>query len=147
MPSFADRLRLLRNQKGLSQADFAKQIKISKSSVNMYERGEREPSFKTLEIIADYFNVDMDYLLGKSEIVNKVQWSISTPDNLSTRSSEKSLTLSAPATEFHLEPYEEELIRKFRCLDDRGRSAVLNVLDHEFASLPGEKDHPAAKEA
>ena len=51
--------------------DFAKQIRISKSSVNMYERGEREPSFETLEVIADYFNVDMDYLLGKSDVVRK----------------------------------------------------------------------------
>lgn len=79
MPRFSERLRLLRTEKGLSQADFAKQIKISKSSVNMYERGEREPSFKTLEQIADYFNVDMDYLLGKSDIINKVQWSPNIP--------------------------------------------------------------------
>lgn len=71
MAMFSDRLRSLRTLKGLSQSDFAKQIGISKSSVNMYERGEREPNFKTLECIADYFNVDMDYLLGKSDIVNK----------------------------------------------------------------------------
>lgn len=37
----------------------------------MYERGEREPNFTTLEKIADYFNVDMDYLLGKSDIANR----------------------------------------------------------------------------
>ena len=79
MSKFSERLKLLRTSKGLSQADFAKQIKISKSSVNMYERGEREPSFKTLEHIADYFNVDMDYLLGKSDIVNKTQWTPQIP--------------------------------------------------------------------
>lgn len=72
MPEFSDRLRLLRTSKGLSQADFAKQLKISKSSVNMYERGEREPNFKLLEKIADYFNVDMDYLLGKSEVITRI---------------------------------------------------------------------------
>lgn len=71
MVQFGDRLRTLRTEKGLSQMDFAKQIRISKSSVNMYERGEREPSFETLEVIADYFNVDMDYLLGKSDTVRK----------------------------------------------------------------------------
>lgn len=79
MPKFSERLRLLRASKGLSQADFAKQIKVSKSSVNMYERGEREPGLETLERIADYFNVDMDYLLGKSDIVNKNSWSIAQP--------------------------------------------------------------------
>ena len=36
----------------------------------MYERGEREPNFETLEVIADYFNVDMDYLLGKTNTPN-----------------------------------------------------------------------------
>lgn len=74
MPKFCERLRTLRTNKGLSQQDFAKQLGISKSSVNMYERGEREPSFEMLELIADYFNVDMDYLLGKSEFTNKFQW-------------------------------------------------------------------------
>lgn len=71
MARFSDRLRELRNAKDLSQSDFAKQLGISKSSVNMYERGEREPNFKMLEQIADYFNVDMDYLLGKSDIRSK----------------------------------------------------------------------------
>ena len=74
MPNFGERLRQLRTAKGLSQMDFAKQIKISKSSVNMYERNEREPSLVTLEVIADYFNVDLDYLLGKSDYTNKYDW-------------------------------------------------------------------------
>ena len=39
----------------------------------MYERGEREPGIQTLEAIADFFNVDMDYLLGKSHIPNRSQ--------------------------------------------------------------------------
>ena len=62
---FNKRLKFLREDSGLSQSELAKLIQISKSSINMYERGEREPKFETLEIIADYFNVDMDYLLGK----------------------------------------------------------------------------------
>ncbi len=71
MSIFGNRLRELRNEKGLSQSELAKQIRISKSAVNMYERGEREPNFETLEIIADYFNVDLDYLLGKTECKNR----------------------------------------------------------------------------
>ena len=74
MPKFYERLELLRTNACLSQMDFARQIKLSKSSVNMYERGEREPGLETLERIADYFNVDMDYLLGKSDVVNKSHW-------------------------------------------------------------------------
>ena len=79
MAKFSERLRFLRMSRSLSQADFAKQIGISKSSVNMYERGEREPSFKTLEQIADFFNVDMDYILGKSDVVSKIHFSAEIP--------------------------------------------------------------------
>lgn len=74
MAKFHDRLKLLRRESGLSQQDFANLIGISKSSINMYERGEREPGLETLESIADYFNVDMDYLLGKSQHRNKAAW-------------------------------------------------------------------------
>ena len=74
MSKFSERLKLLRRETGLSQQDFAKQIRTSKSSINMYERGEREPGLETLEAIADYFNVDMDYLLGKSEHRSKSEW-------------------------------------------------------------------------
>ena len=77
MAKFSERLRQLRTARDLSQMEFSKQIGISKSSVNMYERGEREPGLETLEQIADYFNVDMDYLLGKSDIVSKSFWGIS----------------------------------------------------------------------
>ena len=74
MAKFNERLKLLRRESGLSQQDFAKRLGTSKSSINMYERGEREPGLETLEAIADYFNVDMDYLLGKSEHRSKSAW-------------------------------------------------------------------------
>ena len=37
----------------------------------MYERGEREPGLEMVENIADFFNVDVDYLFGKSDIPNR----------------------------------------------------------------------------
>lgn len=83
MPKFADRLRQLRNQSGLSQQSLASKLNcISKSSINMYERGEREPSLELLELIADFFNVDMDYLLGKSSIPNRARYEEQLPDNI-----------------------------------------------------------------
>lgn len=74
MPKFNEQLRMLRKEAGLSQQAFSQQIGISKSSVNMYERGEREPGFETLEAIASFFHVDMDFLLGKSEHRSKEDW-------------------------------------------------------------------------
>lgn len=59
---FGNRLRELRENKGMTQANLAKALSISRSAIGMYEQGKREPDFETLEKIADYFNVTMDYL-------------------------------------------------------------------------------------
>jgi len=63
--SIGQRLKDLRNKRNISQNELSKYIGVSKSSVNMYERDEREPGFETLEAIADFFNVNMDYLMGR----------------------------------------------------------------------------------
>lgn len=70
MSNFSNRLKQLRNNRRISQEKLGKLIGMSKSSVNMYERGEREPGLETLEALADFFNVDLDYLLGKSDTPN-----------------------------------------------------------------------------
>lgn len=56
----------MRATKGLTQDELSKQLNISRSTIGMYEKGAREPDFETLELIADYFNVDTDYLLGRT---------------------------------------------------------------------------------
>ena len=68
MATFAERLKSLRREKGWSQQRLAAELELSKSSVNMYERGEREPGFETMEAIADLFNVDMNYLYGRTDV-------------------------------------------------------------------------------
>ena len=73
MGTFGQRLKDLRNSRGISQNELSKHIGVSKSSVNMYERDEREPGFETLEAIADFFNVNMDYLLGREPHIINVQ--------------------------------------------------------------------------
>ena len=67
MSIFSTRLKELRNQANLSQQELSKIIGISKSSINMYERGEREPGLETVGAFADYFDVQTDYLLGKHD--------------------------------------------------------------------------------
>ena len=56
----------------MSQQELADALGISKSSINMYERGERQPNFEVLEAIADFFNVDIDYLLGRTNKTTKI---------------------------------------------------------------------------
>ena len=66
MANFQSVLKLLRKSKGLTQDDLAKALKVSRSTIGMYENGSREPDYETTEAIADYFNVDIDYLLGRT---------------------------------------------------------------------------------
>ena len=70
MSTFGRILRALRNESNLTQVQLANKLGLAFSTISMYERGEREPDFETLETIADFFNVTMDYLHGKSEIKN-----------------------------------------------------------------------------
>lgn len=67
---FCDSLKELREEHHLSQRQLAEALGVAFSTIAMYEKGQREPNYETLENIADYFNVDMNYLLGKSTIKN-----------------------------------------------------------------------------
>lgn len=61
---FKDRLRNLRKSRNLTQDKLASDLGISKSTISMYENGNREPDFETLELIADYFNVNLGSLIS-----------------------------------------------------------------------------------
>ena len=63
MTTFGARLRFLRKQSTLTQEQLGKILNLSPSSVGMYERGEREPSYNVLVKIATHFQVSIDYLL------------------------------------------------------------------------------------
>lgn len=66
MGNFADTLRRLRKQEGMTQPQLAQRLGISRSTISMYERGEREPDLAQLQRIADLFQADTDQLLGRS---------------------------------------------------------------------------------
>lgn len=65
-----NRLKQLRLERGLLQSDIAKVIKKSERTVGFYETGERDMNTETLSTLADFFNVSIDYLLGKTNIRN-----------------------------------------------------------------------------
>jgi transcriptional regulator with XRE-family HTH domain len=66
MTEFRNVFKELRQARGLTQAELAKRLGVSRSSIGMYESGERVPRHEDLELIADFFNVDIDYLLGRT---------------------------------------------------------------------------------
>lgn len=69
---FALRLKELREKQGLSQKAFALKLNVSQSTVGMWESQKREPNFKTVETIAEFFNVSTDYLLGHDQRSNSL---------------------------------------------------------------------------
>ena len=68
------RLKELRDERGISQAHLAKAVGVGQSTVGMWESGKSTPEYNTLIKIADYFQVSVDYLTGKSIIreTNKI---------------------------------------------------------------------------
>lgn len=68
-----NRLKELRLEKGLLQSDIAKIIGKGDRIVGFYETGKRDMSTDTLSTLADFFNVSVDYLLGKSDVRNPGQ--------------------------------------------------------------------------
>ncbi len=60
---FSDKIKKLRKLKGLTQEQLADALGISRSTVAMYEAGEREPNFEMCETIADFFNCRLSDLL------------------------------------------------------------------------------------
>lgn len=61
------RLKELRKKRHLSQITLAMELNMNQNSISRYENGEREADYATLIAIADYFNVSIDYLLGRTD--------------------------------------------------------------------------------
>lgn len=68
--TFGKRLRILRKNRNLTQKDLADRFNVGESTIGMYERDEREPSFEFVKQLADFFNVTTDYLLGRTDDPN-----------------------------------------------------------------------------
>nr|DAP48641.1 MAG TPA: Repressor protein CI [Caudoviricetes sp.] len=64
---FAEILRKERVNLGLNQVEFAKIFNVTKQTVSNWENGNRNPDSATLSKIADYFEVSVDYLLGRTD--------------------------------------------------------------------------------
>jgi transcriptional regulator with XRE-family HTH domain len=97
------RLRELREDKDRTQAEIAEVLRITRACYSMYESGKRQVSYEALDILADYYKVSIDYLLGRQE--------------------EKPIKISEEET---------ELLKKFKSLDNRGKQNILALVNIEF---------------
>ena len=61
------RLKKLRKEKNISQLKLATDLNMNQNTISRYENKEREADYETLIKMADYFDVSLDYMLGRTD--------------------------------------------------------------------------------
>jgi transcriptional regulator with XRE-family HTH domain len=103
------RLHQLREEKGVNQVDVAQHLNISRVTYSQYETGKRQMNYEALDLLAGYFCVSVDYLLGRA------------------------------AERGALRPNEAALLRGYALMDERGRGNVDAVVEHEMSLVKRKK--------
>ena len=65
-----NRIKFLREELNMTQQELADKLEGAKSTIAMYEKGDRKPSLEVLVKLSEIFNCSIDYILGKSDIRN-----------------------------------------------------------------------------
>lgn len=123
---FSNRLKELRQEKGLIQERFAQELNVSKGAVAMWETGKRIPDSEMLKAIAKFFSVSVDYLLGESKFRNneelikynedRANWGINDPYFEAAFDLQNFLLLSEKNREFPCQSWEElSVLPKNKC--------------------------------
>ena len=99
-------LRLARKAKHFTQEDLGKLVNVQKAAISKYEKGYIQPSHEILIKLSEALDVSVDYLIGNNRKPIKIDNTITTA--------------------------EEEMLKKYRLLDQHGQKAVNSVLDVEF---------------
>ncbi len=114
---FPERLKQLRNEKGLTQVTLAEILGVSKGTVAMWETGKCMPGFDMLARFSELFDKRVDYIIGTSE------------DHRSITLTEEEI---AQLGEWDVEKDYEDMLRKYALLDMYGKFAVDSILRTEF---------------
>lgn len=64
----AERIKELMKEENLTQVELANKIGLKQNTISAWLLGKKEPSIHSLWLVADYFNVDIDYLVGRKDI-------------------------------------------------------------------------------
>ena len=81
---FAERLKSLRKEQNLTQQKIAEKLNISRGSYAQWETERTQPSSKSLETLANFFNVSTDYLLGNTDNKNSTKFEDDLEESLNT---------------------------------------------------------------
>jgi len=99
-----ERLKQLRKSLKLNQSDIAAVLSISREAYSMYETGKRQPSYESIILLADYYKVNTDYMLGRTDIPEPIPF---------------------------ISKEELFLIQLFRKADKRGKENIITIIKHE----------------
>ena len=100
-------LRLLREEKGISQQKLAEAIGSTQQAIHRYENGDYEPDIQTISSLADFFDTSIDYLVGRTDIRKKIE----------------------PVEKYALNHEETKLVDEVRSLAPEYRKYISKVLD------------------
>lgn len=99
-------LRMLRDDKKVSQQTLADAIGVTQPSINKYENHNIEPDIETLRRMADYFETSVDFIIGHTDIRRKIE----------------------PTQPFDLNEAEAEVVQQYRALSQPERECIKLML-------------------
>lgn len=104
---FSQRLRYLRDLNKVTQEQLAKYLGVGRPTIAGYETKGKQPSFEILDKIAGFFNVSLDYLLGRTDIKNFAMLSVQDTEKTYYASNEvaKEINNLSPESQEDLEAY------------------------------------------
>lgn len=105
---FADNLRNLRLQRGMTQMQLAESLNTSQSAITSWENGRREPDFRTIRKIADFFHVPMTALLPSTDAIDMDY-------------------VNSVAESFQQNPYLKLLFDRLRYMSDKNLKVIMGV--------------------
>lgn len=101
-----DNLKKLRESVGLSQQALANKLGSTQQKIYSYENGIYEPDITTMKQFAEFFNTSVDYLIGNTDIPNKIE----------------------KVEEFQLNEEEADILTKYRSMSAKGRKSFRLIL-------------------
>lgn len=115
---FADRLKKIRAEKGMTQVQLAEALGVSKGTIAMWETGKREPNFETLNELSEIFDKRIDYILGYSNDTSSPKMTEEDIEQLGVWAAEESF---------------QETVTAYLRLDEYGKDAVEVLIRAEMA--------------
>lgn len=128
---FGDRLKLLRNEKNLTQQGIADILNVERPTIAGYETKRKQPDYEKVKILADYFNVSIDYLLGYSDIKNPYE-DVEKPETTLTKKDEKDIQKALNETLEKLESSQDGLMFDGEPMDEATRELLRISLENSM---------------